>query len=110
GRAMANGLLDVIRAATGGLGEMELDQLLKALATHPVLERRREALATLAGPSAGAALETEGVQRMLASLPLNPVRSGTAAVVGTVGVPVGYLSPAGSAMIGHDGHAFLLNG
>lgn len=103
-------VFDAIRGLTDTLGEAELDALVKALANSPVMEQRRAAFAALSAPGAPPSADVLPLKQAIAALPPNPKRTGLEASVGTLGVPVGLVSPDGSAMVGFDGYVFLVSG
>ncbi len=109
-RILSEAVFDVMRSVTGTLGDAEFDHLLKALAESPVLAKRRAELDALVHHGGRVPADALPALATLGALPPNPDRSGPQAHITMVGVPVGHLASDGSALIGHDGHAFLVAG
>jgi len=106
---LAAALQDLVHTATGALGEAELDILLDALNAHPLLVSRRAA-ARQAQAQAARSTAASSVQQRLAGLPARSAPAGTVEPDWPVPLPVGQLSPDGTALVGHGGHVFLVEG
>lgn len=106
---LAAAVQELVRTATGTLGEAALDTLLAALNDHPLLVRRRAA-ARLVLQQASRAATAAAVQQRLAGLPLRPAPAGAVEPDWPVSLPAGHLSPDGSALVGHGGHVYLVEG
>ena len=110
GSILSAAVFDVMKSVTSTLGDDEFDSLLKALADSPVLARRRAELDALIRSGGSMTPEALPVLAALAALPPNPSRTGPHAEVSAVGVPTGHMARDGSALIGHEGYAFLVAG